>query len=730
MHLQEPALFLELIENVAGVGSWWADLTTGTLNWSKQVYIIHGVTPQEYTPDLESGINFYHPDDRHLVEEYVNAAIQRKEPFDFELRLLRRDGSIRWVHSKGECRLNDDGTVVAIYGIFQDMTNRRETEEKLRISEERYQLAVKGSSDGVWDWNIHTNALYWSPRFMEIVGIKSTTFVPELSDFEDRLHEDDHDWIMQALKDHLNHGTEYNVEYRLRREDGSYVWVHASGQATWDENGNPVRMAGSFTDIQERKEIEQRLRLAVAATNSGIWDWVDVNADEEWWSPRFYELLGYEKDEIEPSLTNFADFLHPDDKERTFSLVSDVFAKKSEFDIEYRLKTKEGAYRWFQGYGKVEFDKDDNPQRMVGSITDIQGKKEVEATLLWQLKALENSINGIALLDASGNYAYMNQAHAELYGYETPEELYGKTWKVLYAPPEIELIETKYFPALLQQGYWQGDTLGKKKDGTPIFTSIGLTALEDGGSICVAQDVTERMRMSQSLEAYALDLERSNQELDDFAYIASHDLKAPLRAIDNLASWIIEDSSDKLPEESKTHLEQLKHRVLRMEDLLNDLLAYSRVGRTKSNAEEIYPTQMINEILEMLNPPKGFVFDIAQNMPMVVSEPSPIKQIFLNLLGNAVKHHDREQGHISVTASETATHIEFRVTDDGPGISPAYHKKIFELFQTLKPRDEIEGSGMGLAIIKKLVIHHKGKINVESNGQRGTTFIFTWPQTP
>lgn len=101
MHLREPALFLELVETVAGVGSWWVDLLTGTVNWSKQVYTIHGVTPEEHTPDLESGINFYHPDDRPLVGQYVNDAIQNKEPFDFELRLQRRDGSIRWVHSKG-----------------------------------------------------------------------------------------------------------------------------------------------------------------------------------------------------------------------------------------------------------------------------------------------------------------------------------------------------------------------------------------------------------------------------------------------------------------------------------------------------------------------------------------------------------------------------------------------------------------------------------------------------
>ena len=610
MHLREPTLFLELAENVAGVGSWWVDLVTGTVNWSKQVYVIHGVTPEEHTPDLESGINFYHPEDRPLVEQYVNNAIQNKEPFDFELRLQRRDGSIRWVHSKGECRLNDAGEVIAIYGVFQDMTERRNTEEKLRISEERYQLAVSGASVGLWDWDVSTNALYWSPRFMEIVGIDNTSFVPELSEFEDRLHPEDHDRIMQALQDHLERNEPYDVEYRLLKEDGRYVWIHAKGQAIWDENGAPLRMAGSVSDIQNRKFVEKRFELAVSAANSGIWDWTDINSDDEWWSPRFFELLGYENEEIEASLTRFSDLLHPDDRPETFALVEKVFAGEANFDIEYRLKTKYMGYRWFQGFGKVQFDNEGKPKRMVGSITDIHSRKKTE--------------------------------HA--------------------------------------------------------------------------------------LQQYTQDLKRSNDELDSFAYVASHDLKAPLRAIVNLASWIEEDAGDVLPPESAEHLKHLKQRIARMDGLLNDLLNYSRVSRSESDTEAIDISQLIGDIIDLLHPPETFQFDIPHDLPILKTARAPIQQVFLNLIGNAIKHHHQPCGLIKIEWVDLGSHFSFAVRDNGPGIAPEYHERVFQLFQTLKPRDEVEGSGMGLSLVQKLVLHHGGTITLDSQPGEGATFTFTWPK--
>lgn len=606
MHSKKTALFLELAESVAGVGSWRVNLLENTLYWSKQVYLIHGVSPEEFTPDLESGINFYHPDDRDQVGRYIADAIEKKQSFDFELRLLRPDGSIRWVHSKGECEIDDEGDVIGIYGIFQDMTERRKIEEKLRHSEERYELAVRGSGVGLWDWNIQIDTLYWSPKFLDLVGIIDETFIPDYNEFVRRLHPGDHDRVMHCLRDHLENRKPYDVEYRLQQEGGKYLWVHARGQAIWDDGGKAMRM--------------------------------------------------------------------------------------------------------------------------VGSITDVQSRKEAEATMVWQVKALEGAINGIALLDSDGRYAYMNQAHADIYGYDSPEELYGQLWHVLYDEHNIKLIETEYMPHLAEHGFWHGDTRGKKRDGSPIYTDLGLTGLEGGGLICVCQDATERIKMTQSLRQYAAHLERTNQELDDFAYVASHDLKAPLRAIDNLASWIMEDAGHVLPEDSKTHLEQLRQRINRMERLLGDLLVYSRTGRFDSHVEKVCIKELVHEITDLLLLPEGFVIEMPSTMPSLFAARVPIKQVFLNLISNAVRHHDRSEGRISIAWQDGGDHFEFSVSDDGPGIPAEYHDRIFLLFQTLKPRDEVEGSGIGLSIVKKLLQHHEGTIRVQSEVGKGSTFIFTWPK--
>jgi len=479
---------LNMVEHIAGIGSWRVDLEKNRLYWSKKIFDIHGVSPDEYTPELNSALNFYHPEDAPVVQKVLDKAIKEKENFQFELRILRADGTTRWVRSKGECELNALGDVVAVNGVFQDITTDKEIRDRLKKSEERFSLAIKGAK-------------------------------------------------------------------------------------------------------------------------SGVWDWLDVNENKEWWSPQFYHLLGYEDEEITASLDNFASALHPDDSERTFNLVKKHFAGEADFDLEYRLKTKSGDYRWFHGKGAVSRDKEGNPKRMVGSITDIHDRKQQE----------------------------------------------------------------------------------------------------------------------QLIHKYNNELQRRNKELDSFAYSTSHDLKAPLRAIDNLSTWILEDAYDHLPPESKKHLEQLRKRVERLERLLDDLLQYSRADHIDSTLEHVEPRKLLLDIFDSLAVPSSFSIDIPDDFPTLFTHRTPLYKVFSNLITNALKHHHLEDGIIQIRWRKEGEMIVFSITDNGPGIDPAYHERIFDIFQTLKPRDEVEGSGMGLAIVQKLVQRVGGKISVHSTTGEGSTFTFSWP---
>jgi len=221
-------------------------------------------------------------------------------------------------------------------------------------------------------------------------------------------------------------------------------------------------------------------------------------------------------------------------------------------------------------------------------------------------------------------------------------------------------------------------------------------------------------------------MQQERADLDHFVYVASHDFKAPLRGIDNLATWIDEDSGPQLNGEAREHLDMLRRRVKRLETLLEDLLTYSRAGRIKVPLENVDVGRLLRDIVSDLNPRPGMRVEIGADMPVLYSPKAPLEHIFYNLIGNAVKHHDRDKGTIVVTASSIRDGYRFRVSDDGPGIPARFRDRIFEMFQTLKPRDEVEGSGMGLAIAKRLVQSYDGEITVSGGDGRGAAFEFTW----
>nr|MDJ0692546.1 ATP-binding protein [Xenococcaceae cyanobacterium MO_188.B32] len=225
-------------------------------------------------------------------------------------------------------------------------------------------------------------------------------------------------------------------------------------------------------------------------------------------------------------------------------------------------------------------------------------------------------------------------------------------------------------------------------------------------------------------------LRKSNQELEQFAYVASHDLKAPLRAIANLSEWIEEDLEDKLDDDTRYNMNLLRSRVRRLENLINGLLAYSRIGRLKSEPQEVAVGEILAEIIDLLDVPDSFQIQIQEEMPTLFTELIPLQQVFNNLISNAIKHSDCDRGQITISAKEQDNFYEFAVADNGKGIAPKYHERIFTIFSTLEARDSKESTGIGLAIVKKAVENQGGKIWVESQLGEGATFRFTWKKIP
>jgi signal transduction histidine kinase/DNA-binding NarL/FixJ family response regulator len=224
-------------------------------------------------------------------------------------------------------------------------------------------------------------------------------------------------------------------------------------------------------------------------------------------------------------------------------------------------------------------------------------------------------------------------------------------------------------------------------------------------------------------------LEDRNQELDDFSHIASHDLQAPLRGISNLAEWLVSDLEGKLPVENQQQLQLIQSRVIQMNTLINGLLQYARVGRENVDSISVNLSSLLAEVVDLLDPPTEFQIQFPTNLPTIDTQVLLLKQVLSNLIGNAIKYHNRPNGKVEILLEDYEDCLHFKVIDDGPGIAPENHKKIFSIFQTLVSREDLKGTGIGLTIVKKIVESRGGSVWVESDLGRGSTFSFTWPKT-
>lgn len=351
---------------------------------------------------------------------------------------------------------------------------------------------------------------------------------------------------------------------------------------------------------------------------------------------------------------------------------------------------------------------------------------------------------GLAVLDTDLRYVRANETLGRMKGIPAAAHI-GKTGRELL--PSLAAILDERLKQVLATGEPVVDL--EIDVEAPAYPGQVRTWLEslyplrspDGEIIAinaVVQDITERKRQEAELmalneslerrvEERTAELARSNRELDQFAYVASHDLKAPLRAISQLANWTIEDAGDRLPPAAQKHLEKLRGRIGRMNLLLDDLLAYSRAGRLHHAPERVDTAALVRDVVETLAPPAAFRIELPDPMPVVYTERVPLEMVLRNLIGNAIKHHNRTDGQVTIHVRQEDQRLLFTVTDNGPGIDPQFHTRIFELFQTLQPRDRVEGSGMGLAIVKRIVEYRGGRVSVESTAGQGASFHFTWP---
>jgi PAS domain S-box-containing protein len=389
--------------------------------------------------------------------------------------------------------------------------------------------------------------------------------------------------------------------------------------------------------------------------------------------------------------------------------------------------------------GATDFILKDRIQRLVSCVQRAfrEVQERAEHTRLAKRFGLfvEAAPNAMVMINASRQIEMINSQTERMFGF-TREELLGRPIEILFperfrthhpgAPLSFFATRSPGSPEAV------GDLYGMRRNASEFPVEMELNPIAtDGGTevLYVIVDISARRKIEREKDQQRQELERSNADLGEFAYIASHDLKAPLRAIGHLAEWIQEDVGVAASPETAQHLDLLHGRVERLQMLLDGLLAYSRIGRVDSPIEDVNIPHLVRDIAVMLSPPPGFLITCVGPMSSMRTRVAPIRVVLENLIANGLKHHDRAEGRITVSMRQTDGMAEFRVTDDGPGIEPRFHDRIFVIFQTLAPRDEVEAGGIGLAIAKRQVEGHGGRIWIESAPPtRGTTVVFTWKE--
>ncbi|MCC5623477.1 GAF domain-containing protein [Nostoc sp. CHAB 5715] len=559
---------------------------------------------------------------------------------------------------------------------FQDITERRRTAEALRASEERWQLALHGNNDGIWDWNLKTNEVFFSTRWKEMLGYKDHEVSNDWDEWIKLIHPDERDWVLQAFQDHFAKKIPFYVcEYRVYCQDGSYKWILDRGQALWDASGDIVRIVGSYTDITDRKQADEELKRQ--NLRSQLFAEVTLKIRE---SLQINEILQTTVTEVQKLLQADRVLIFQLESDGSGTVVQEavlpgwpVILGKNIFDPCFK---EEYIERYRQG--------------RVSAMEDIQT-------------------------------AHIQPCHRKFL-------------------QQFAVKANLVVPILIRENIW-GLLLAHQCSAPRRWNNFETELLKQLGNqigIALSQAQLLEKESQQSKE-----LARSNAELEQFAYVASHDLQEPLRMVTSYLQLLERRYKSQLDANADQFINYAVDGARRMQTLINDLLNYSRVSTRGQPFIPVNCTVVLEQAIANLQiaiaDSKGIVTH--DPLPEVMADATQLIQVFQNLIGNAIKfcRYQQPRIHIGVAKPDGNSDGEslnvipsvdewlFWVCDNGIGLESQYAERIFIIFQRLHGRDKYPGTGIGLAICKKIIERHGGRIWVESKLGQGSTFYFTIP---
>ena len=627
-----------------------------------------------------------------------------------------------------------------VLSISRDITERKKSEEELKRSETILEEASHISKIGAYEWDIKRDEFILSGEGQRIYGVKENKLPFE--EIMKVVYPADVASVRRALNKSLKTFKPYDLEHRINRPDGEIRYIHTRSSVLLDDEGKPDKMYGVTEDITERKHAEEQIkRLAdiVDSSDDAIIG-EDLNGTILSWNRGAEKIYGYSAREMvgKPIFS-----LAPDsERERTSKLLEKVKSGRKVAHYEAQRTKKDGT--------KIDILVTLSPIKNVdGEITgisaivrDITERKKAERALAESEERLNATIksspDSIISSDLNLDIISCNQASMDMYGASSSEDLIGLNALELIDPKDRpKLIEATKI-ALSEERSVILELNSVTLDSKEVFpVEISGNSIRDAegnsiGFVAITKDITERKNAERERETLIGELERSNQELQQFAYIASHDLQEPLRTISSFTQLLARRYKGQIDKDADEFIDFIVDGTNRMQAMIKDLLKYSRV---QTRGEEFKPTDVQNALDQALFNLKVTIDEnnaeiTHDKLPIVIADEKQLIQLFQNLIGNAIKFKKPDEPpkiHILSRKDEKNKEYILGVSDNGIGMDQQYAGRIFELFQRLHTRDEYKGTGIGLAVAKKIVERHGGHIWVESEPDVGSTFYFTIP---
>ncbi|MEW6125677.1 MAG: PAS domain S-box protein [Acidobacteriota bacterium] len=662
----------------------------------------------------------------------------QSDPSPYQISFRRQDGSTFWTESLGLRIYAEDGTPKGYLGVHRDITERRRAKAELSYSEARYRALVLATSQIVWTADATgsvTTALNLEPYI-------DVTRNPQGMNWLKAVHPDERERVLQVYQAGIRNQLPFEVENRGVYGDGSYHDYLTRVVPVKNADGTVREWTAASTDITDRKRAEKDLRESEERFRQFAENIKDVLWINNPHIPKvLYVSPAYEKLWGRPAVELYADFsqwlagIHPDDRQ----MALETFANgrgEGGYDTEYRVARPDGSLIWIRDRGFPIFNERGELIRMSGIAEDITERKHAETALQEseeRFRVLFNEKAVASLIIDLRNHSIVdcNEKALELFGYSKVEMLQ-------LGIPDLTVNETDENVNRIRDEILeikmnvQIESSMRTQSGEVLNVLANGSTVQIGGGTfgyCSMIDITDRKRAEDALAKYTEELARSNKDLEQFAYVASHDLQEPLRAVAGCVQVLQRRYAGRLDDRADELIRHTVDGAERMRILIEDLLAFSRVGTRGGKFATCDSQKSLTDALANLR------LAIAESgaqithgaLPLLTADATQLTLLFQNLLSNAIKFRRASAPQIHIEARHQANEWVFSVRDNGIGIEPQYHQRIFGIFQRLHTRHEYPGTGMGLAICKRIVERHSGRIWVESVFGEGGTFYFSLP---